>query len=949
MNNIITALQLRILQEENVTEEDVRQSINNAIVKNLKEKHNQEITFRNEVKTSINRFIDSKYGHFIIEYKKPSVNLGNKERGQLLSYLMDKKYFTKHNWGMLTNGKDVEIYNYNYEKYSFELNDDYSGKLNESQINYITNILANKDNLILTKENVNDILGLENHKEIIRIMHQFLLDSTNNRTKLLYDEWLKLFNLSDEYDHLSESKKQPVIKFYETLLNKPIRNITDEHKALFTIQTFYAIMLKLMTYKIIINKTSSRFAKPTIIKNMFKDIENNKFFRKNNITNLIDGDFFSWYLSEFSEVEFEYFYNVIEPIVTIDTKGLNLLFITYYENIFPFNVRYSMGEFYTPSYLANQIVNNGLDLLEDKENVKALDPSCGSGIFIINAFNNGIKDISGIDINPLAVLTSKINFLINNFDLSKPIEIPIYLGDSAYSPQEILVNGVKSYKYSLYTSVEKFPEIKFLFPEDLIVHEDFFKLLDVIEEHIVNFNKETIIKLLRSIPEAHYIELESDYDKLIEELFTLERLGLNSIWLKIIANYFKSGVIKNVDFIVGNPPWVRWSNLPEYYKKTIKDNCRIEGLFSGDSNSGGVDLNICALLSYVLIRDRLSQNGVLGFIMPDSMLFNKSFEGFRNMKFNDGRMFYLNKVIRWNDPRERPFDPVTLDFSEYYFSFNEMDKTHVFDRKKDKEMAAFKITDSFNNHYVITEKEHVESIKGVLGRNNYRFRSGIGLIKGGHYLLEFDSKIDDKHSWFIPHESNGTRIVLSNKKIKLEHEIVYPYIKTTHVNNGYIRSTELFALFPYPFGEKTPYSLEIIKERYPYFYDYFMSREVQKSIATASSYNKRIQNNKDLDIGIFRVGEYTYNDIFVITRDNSKPDFSIIEYLNTPWGEKKMPLFDGHINFVSRDLDGKPLSKPLAEKLFKSFNRDGVKHYIEASSDSRSISSRLYNDIKIID
>ena len=237
-------------------------------------------------------------------------------------------------------------------------------------------------------------------------------------------------------------------------------------------------------------------------------------------------------MSEFSEFEFEYFYNVIEPIVTIDTKGLNLLFITYYENIFPFNVRYSMGEFYTPSYLANQIVNNGLELLENKENIKALDPSCGSGIFIINAFNNGIKDISGIDINPLAVLTSKINFLINNFDLSKPIEIPIYLGDSAYSPQETLVNGVKSYKYSLYTSVEKFPEIKFLFPEELIKHEDFFKLLAVIEEHIVNFNKESIIKLLRSVPEAHYVELESSYDKLIEELFTLERLGLNSIWLK---------------------------------------------------------------------------------------------------------------------------------------------------------------------------------------------------------------------------------------------------------------------------------------------------------------------------------------------------------------------------------------------------------------------------------
>lgn len=949
MNKIINALQLKILQEEVVTEEDVRQSINNAITQNLIDKYSMRIDFKNEVKTSSNRFIDSKYGHFIIEYKRPNVTIGIKEREQLFGYLNDKKYFTKHNWGMLTNGIDVEIYNYNYEKNIFELNSDFSGRLNEAQINYVTDILANRDNLILTKENVNEILGLEKHKDIIRKMHEKLLKSTSSRTRLLYDEWLKLFNLSDEYDHLSESKKKPVIKFYENLLGYQIKNITDEHKALFTIQTFYAIMLKLMAYKIIINKTTSSFIKPNVLKKMFEDIESNSFFRKNNIINLVDGDFFSWYLNEFEISDFEYFYNVIEPIVTIDTKGLNLLFITYYENIFPFNVRYSMGEFYTPSYLANQIVNNGLDMLKEKEDIKALDPSCGSGIFIINAFNNGVKNIHGIDINPLAVLTAKINFLINNFDLSKPRELPIYLGDSAYTPQEVTIKGIKCFQYSLPTSLSEFPFIDFIFPEDFIKNQDFFVILDIIEEHIVNYNKESILKVLKSYHETYYDILEIHYNDLIDKLFSLEKLGLNSIWLKIIANYFKSGVIKDVDFIVGNPPWVRWSNLPEYYKQTIKDNCRVEGVFSGDSNSGGVDLNICALLAYVLIRDRLSENGVLGFIMPDSMLFNKSFEGFRNMKFNDGRQFYLNKVIRWNDPRERPFDPVSLDFSEYYFSFNDEKTTYVFDKKKKTKMSAFKIDESFNNHYVIAEDRYIDSIKSVIGSNNYRFRSGIGLIKGGHYLLKFDSKIDEKHSWFIPHYSNGTRIVLSDKKIKLENKIVYPFIKTTNVNNGKITSTDLFAIFPYPIGEKEPYDLEIIKERFPNFYDYFMTREVQQSISTASSYNKRIQNNKNIDIGIFRVGEYTYNDIFVITRDNGKADFSIIEHLDTPWGETKMPLFDGHINFISRDLNDKPLTKDLAMKLFNSFNRDGVKHYINSSSDSRSISSRLYNDIQILE
>ena len=67
--------------------------------------------------------------------------------------------------------------------------------------------------------------------------------------------------------------------------------------------------------------------------------------------------------------------------------------------------------------------------------------------------------------------------------------------------------------------------------------------------------------------------------------------------------------------------------------------------------------------------------------MPDSIMFNKSFEGFRNMKFSDGKEFYLKKVERWNDPKERPFDPVTLDFAEYYFTFRKPKQIEVYDRK----------------------------------------------------------------------------------------------------------------------------------------------------------------------------------------------------------------------------------------------------------------------------
>ena len=105
-------LKLRIARNDEVTEEDVRQAINEDIKTFLKEKYNKTISFRNEKKTSLNTFIDSKYENFIIEYKKPTVSLGDSQKEQLISYLEDNGPYS---WGILTNGKQLDIYTYSPE------------------------------------------------------------------------------------------------------------------------------------------------------------------------------------------------------------------------------------------------------------------------------------------------------------------------------------------------------------------------------------------------------------------------------------------------------------------------------------------------------------------------------------------------------------------------------------------------------------------------------------------------------------------------------------------------------------------------------------------------------------------------------------------------------------------------------------------------------------------
>jgi len=102
------------------------------------------------------------------------------------------------------------------------------------------------------------------------------------------------------------------------------------------------------------------------------------------------------------------------------------LFRPLYEDIFPRAERHAQGEYYTPEWL----VDRTLDLAEDsfrQGSHRLLDPTCGSGAFLVRAIarrraqagdkRSGVLDelldgVVGMDLNPLAVLTARANWLL---------------------------------------------------------------------------------------------------------------------------------------------------------------------------------------------------------------------------------------------------------------------------------------------------------------------------------------------------------------------------------------------------------------------------------------------------------------------------------------------------------------------------------------------------------
>jgi len=124
------------------------------------------------------------------------------------------------------------------------------------------------------------------------------------------------------------------------------------------------------------------------------------------------------------------------------------IFQELYQQFFLVITRHKIGEFYTPSNLVKEMIEDVY-----KVGIKTLDPSCGSGSFIIELIvkilNSNIKNslkfeaienIFGFDINPLATLTAKINILllfieVYDGEINKFPKINIFLIDALFPDQ----------------------------------------------------------------------------------------------------------------------------------------------------------------------------------------------------------------------------------------------------------------------------------------------------------------------------------------------------------------------------------------------------------------------------------------------------------------------------------------------------------------------------------
>jgi len=247
---------------------------------------------------------------------------------------------------------------------------------------------------------------------------------------------------------------------------------------------------------------------------LFNFEENEKDFVKKEHLSLIkkcffDGNIdeyqqrlFSWKLFDFSIIRIELLSEIYENFLSeLDQKG-----------------KKNSGTFYTPPSLVELILNEKLSTKkgEINYNIKILDPSCGSGIFLVQSFKRLVKRYE-----------SKQNAKLNDFTVLVSILKSNIFGI------EIEPKSIKVAAFSLYLA-----------------------LLDNLDPKTGWWNGSIKFPYLVNDPE----------DK------TLKEQGNNLFTRDTISDLSEIKELKNFDLIVGNPPFGTKNLLPTIINYCKKEN-----------------------------------------------------------------------------------------------------------------------------------------------------------------------------------------------------------------------------------------------------------------------------------------------------------------------------------------------------------------------------------------
>ena len=506
---------------------------------------------------------------------------------------------------------------------------------------------------------------------------------SNSKIKMLFEEWRTLYGQAADMSVLQADAIAQEIGFvWSGTYDKAMPG------RLFVIHTYNSLLIKLLAAEVVSAHGLTSTEQPAqamaallddsaLINALDSDIEHADIFTQAGINGFVEEAIFSWYLDiardkNHSLALLPALRNILASLSMYRTDHMNHtrdVLRDFYQDLVPRRLRQSLGEFYTSDWL----VDFTIDKTAQKKWIdkRVLDPTCGSGAFLVaiirrirkEAENAGwssektllhlCEAVWGFDLNPLAVQTARVNFLLEIADLLKEspgisLEVPILLADAIYSPAPNPDDGEDIVTYQIGSQVAgldiNLPS-KLAF-DRLRLDQVFVSMGDSVNSNLDYKLAEKNLLASKLLNAAEAKEWRPPLKHTYDQILTLHRQNWNGIWFRIVRNFFWSATAGEFDCIIGNPPWVRWSKLPDTYRERVKPTCEQYGIFSKTKRHGGNELDISAMITYTTADKWLKVGGRLAFVITGTVFKNPSSAGFRHFQLNKpgSKNMYLSPI-----------------------------------------------------------------------------------------------------------------------------------------------------------------------------------------------------------------------------------------------------------------------------------------------------------------
>lgn len=731
------------------------------------------------------------------------------------------------------------------------------------------------------------------------------------RTKLIYTEWNRLFG------QVSGNATDRLIRYMEDISYHHRTDYSEHPQAyVFALNTYIAIVSKICAVFALASQSDSVFfdadPKQTLLK-----IEGGEYFKMFGIENMLNSDFFSWYLGDDIEIDLATPLGLLlERLRAIDfnvslknPQSVRDLFKGLYMSFTPASMRHALGEYYTPDWLAAHVI----DMAKWTPEQTLLDPTCGSGTFILEGLKRRLcsmcgetveellKGLYGFDLNPLAVLTAKASivvFLSGRFSQSNPVLLPIFLADAINTTEP--KNDV--FTHTILT--EKGPQT-FAIPVSLAESHHFFSIMDHLKSCIdANLKETEILASMRAISPTIRSFDEGSTDiltKTVHDLLELHDNHWDGIWCLILFDRIRAACIRDIDLVAGNPPWVKWSNLPSQYAEFIKPICDRMDIFSDDSWVGGIQSDVSTVVAYHALERFVKPGGSLAFLMTGTVFKNESSQGFRRWKLHSGqREEPMSVEIVEDYGLIKPFEGVSNWPTLLIVKRNGHDTKYpiryrrYITRTKSQDLYAIPIPNSVDGPWLIGTKTEIKFWPKIFNADKcsaYRARKGVTTDLNGLFFVNATPINTPGYIQIANNPSNG-RQPIPKKSGVVEKENIFPLLRGRDIQRFYVTSQQTQCVIVPQRGMFGDENLPVTNPRLFKFLSTF-----KNALEARSSY-RRFQKGKPF-WSTWSTGAYTFAPFKVVWKEMSGCSF-VAAYVGATdfYGENKVIVPDHKVYFI---------------------------------------------------